>query len=166
MLDISRLSSTYEVRRMHNSDADDILELCRENEQFYRYCEAKPEREQILNDLKITPPGIRPSDKYYAGFFQDGELVAVMDLIDGYPDSKNAYIGFFMMRKALQGKQIGSSIIRETEAYLKSTGKTAILLGIDKGNPQSTHFWQKNGFRVIREVDRNGWTALVAEKLL
>jgi hypothetical protein len=28
------------------------------------------------------------------------------------------------------------------------------------------HFWKKNGFIVIKEVDRNGWTALVAEKQL
>jgi RimJ/RimL family protein N-acetyltransferase len=155
MLDISRLSSTYEVRRMHNSDADDILELCRENEQFYRYCEAKPEREQILNDLKITPPGIRPSDKYYAGFFQDGELVAVMDLIDGYPKPENAYIGFFMMNQEYQGQQIGSAIIGDTAGYLRKIGNTAIRLAIDKGNPQSAHFWKKNGFKVILEVDEN-----------
>ena len=89
-----------------------------------------------------------------------------MDLIDGYPEPEIAFIGFFMMNKDLQGRGVGTAIIRETAAYLKATGKTTIRLAIDKGNPQSTHFWKKNGFIVIKEVDRNGWTALVAEKQL
>ena len=82
------------------------------------------------------------------------------------PEPDTAFIGFFMMRKDLQGRQIGSAIIRETAEALNSAGKTAIRLGIDKENPQSTHFWKKNGFEVIREADLNGWTKLVAERKL
>lgn len=70
-------------------------------------------------------------------------LAAVLDLIDGYPEREYAFIGFFMMRKALQGKQTGSFVIRELEEYLRHYGKTAVQLGIDKFNPQSTHFWLK-----------------------
>ena len=166
MLDISRLSVHYDVRRLSDADADSILELCRENTQFYQYCEAEPTMEQVLRDLHITPPGVELSDKYYIGFYQEGILTAVMDLIDGYPEPDAAYIDFFMMKKERQGRQIGSAIIRETAAYLKAIGKTAIRLGIDKGNPQAAHFWKKNGFVVIKEVDRDGWTALVAEKTI
>lgn len=164
MIEITRLSRRYEVRRLEDSDADSILELCRGNSQYYRYCGAEATEEQIRNDLHITPPGKDPSDKYYVGFYQGETLVAVMDLIDGYPEPEIGFIGFFMMNAAFQGKQIGSAIIRETAEYLRSAGKTAIRLAIDKGNPQSTHFWQKNGFRVIREIERDGWTVLVAEK--
>ena len=166
MIDAAKLSSRYDIRRLDEADADSILNLCRENTQYYQYCEAKPTREQVLNDLHITPPGIGLPDKYYIGFYQKDTLVAVMDLIDGYPQPDIAYIGFFMMNKAFQGQGLGTSIIQEAAAYLKTVGKTAIRLAIDKGNPQSTHFWKKNGFLVIKEVDRNGWTALVADKTI
>ena len=165
-MDIFGLSKCYRLRRMDDSDADSILELCRGNTQYYLYCQAEPSREQILNDLHITPPGIDPSAKYYIGFYQGNTLVAVMDLIDGYPAPGTAFIGFFMMRKEFQGNQVGSAIIQETAAYLKTLGMTAIQLGIDKGNPQSTHFWKKNGFVVKEEIDRGGWTVLLAEKNL
>ena len=165
-IDIARLSGHYAVRKLDESDADSILALCKENPQFYKYCEAKPTKEQVLGDLRITPPGIALSDKYYVGFFCGHVLVAVMDLIDGYPTPDTAYIGFFMLRRSLQGRQIGSAIIGEASAYLKSAGKTAIRLAIDKKNPQSTHFWQKNGFQTVKEVDRNGWPMLVAQKTL
>ena len=166
MINVSELSRLYDIRKLGNTDVDDILDLCEGNTQFYQYCEAKLTREQVLNDLHITPPGIELSDKYYIGFYQKDVLMSVMDLIDGYPEPDIAFIGFFMMRKELQGQQIGSAIIQETASYLKTVGKTAIQLGIDKENPQSTHFWRKNGFRVIREVEREGWTILVAEKAL
>ena len=151
---------------MEDSDAESILNLYSGNAQFFQYCEAEPTIEQILHDLHITPPNISMSDKYYVGFYEDKTLVAVMDLIDGYPNVDIAYIGFFMMNPTYQGNQIGTAIIRDVIEYLRSVGKTAVQLAIDKGNPQSTHFWKKNEFEIISEADVNGWTKLVAKKQL
>ena len=61
-----------------------------------------------------------------------------------------------MMNRQYQGRNIGSAIIGETADRLREMGKTAIRLGIDKENPQSVHFWKKNGFAVIREADMGG----------
>ena len=106
------------------------------------------------------------ADKYYVGFYEDKTLVAVMDLIDGYPYADIAYIGFFMMNPTYQGNQTGTAIISEVIDYLRSVGKAEVRLAIDRGNPQSTHFWKKNGFMIISEADVNGWTKLVAGKQL
>ena len=166
MIDLSKLSSRYEVRALHEEDADEILRLCEGNPQYYAYCEARPEREQILADLRVTPPGKDLSDKNFLGFYQGETLMAVLDLVDGYPKPEIAFLGFFMMNRAFQGRGLGSELIGELAAALRDTGKTALRLGIDKGNPQSTHFWEKNGFAVFREVERDGWTVLVAERTL
>lgn len=151
---------------MNDSDAEAILEFCKENTQYYEYCQAEPTLEQVLSDLHLAPPGIGPEDKYYVGFYQDDDLVAVMDLVDGFPEDSIVFIGFFMMSKRLQGQEIGSSMIREVSEYMKNVGMTYVRLAIDKGNPQSTHFWKKNGFNTIYEADRDGHTLLVAEKKL
>ena len=116
--------------------------------------------------MHITPPGIDESHKHYVGFYQGDVLVAVMDLIDGYPEGDIAYIGFFMMNIAFQGRQLGSALIREIKDFLKQNGLRAVRLAIDKANPQSNHFWKKNGFEVIREVPRDEWTVLEAECIL
>ena len=166
MLNIAEFSRQYAVRRLDASDVDEIRALCAENRLYYRYCRAQPTREQILNDLSITPPGIGAEDKYYVGFYQTDTLVAVMDLIDGFPERGIAFIGFFMMNAALQGRGVGSAIIRGLADALKAQGKTAMQLGIDKGNPQSTHFWKKNGFSVLREVPQDGRTILLARMQL
>lgn len=166
MFDISKFTRRYDIRYLRDSDADDILAFCLQNQQYYQYCGKQPSRSLILNDLHVTPPGVEASAKYYVGFYDGAALVAVLDLIDGYPKEDIAYLGFFMVAQQLQGRQIGSEIIQTLCRYLKKAGMTAVRLGIDKGNPQSTHFWKKNGFAVVKEVERDGWTILLAEKAL
>ncbi len=166
MIDIRKLSSHYQVRVMCDEDAHELLDFCMENTQYYQYCSKEPSLELILTDLHITPPGIEESAQYYVGFYENNMLVAIMDLIDGFPREEFCYIGFFMMNKKLQGKQIGTEIIKEVCRYLKKISFAAVRLGIDKGNPQSTHFWKKNGFVIIKEVVQEEGTILVAEKIL
>ena len=113
-----------------------------------------------------TPPGIPQEKKYFIGFFENETLVAVMDLIDGYPKPKTAYIGFFMMNQKYQGQHVGSAIINEAARYLKGIGKNIIRLVIDKSNPQSTHFWSRNVFVVFREAERNGHILMEADRVL
>ena len=166
MFDVTKLSNRYAVRIMIDSDADSILDLCLQNTQYYQYCGKQPSKELVLNDLHITPQGIEKSSKYYVGFYDNTVLVAIMDLINGYPSRDSVFIGFFMMNKQLQGNQIGTEIIQEACQYLKSIGISSVLLGIDKDNPQSNHFWQKNGFFVIKEVEQTGGIVSVAKKTL
>jgi len=101
--------------------------------------------------MASLPPGKTYEDKLYVGFFQEGFLVAVMDLILRHPDRETAFIGFFMMHSACQGKGTGSVIITECAAALRAQGFARIRLGVDKGNPQSNAFWRKNSFVVVDE---------------
>ena len=95
--------------------------------------------------MQAVPEGKSPEDKYYLGFFKAGRLIAVMDLISGYPDQETAFIGFFMMNMDMQGQGAGSHIIEEVCACLNKYF-SYIRLGYVKSNEQSRHFWQKNGF--------------------
>ena len=163
-IDINKFSNRYDVRKLTLNDVQMIYTFCKRNTQYYKYCGKELTIELIEKDLKITPPGIPIEQKYYIGFFNQNTLVAVMDLEDGYPNDDYIYIGFFMMDYDLQGRGIGSMIISEALDYLHKQGFQKCQLGIDKDNPQSNHFWRKNGFEVIREVEMEDETILVAEK--
>ena len=165
-IDVEKLSDAYQVRRLGLNDAGDILAFCQRNTQYYAYCGAAPSIELIEHDMKTAPPGIPMAQKYYIGLYQETTLIAIMDLIGGYPDSNSVFIGFFMMNSDLQGRGIGSQIIATAFHALKMLGFSKCLLGIDKANPQSNHFWRKNGFQVIREVAQKDGTICVAEKQL
>ena len=165
-LDIEAFSKHYSVKRMHLEDASMIYEMTRQNLQYYEFCGRENVVEDIENDLVICPPGKSLEEKYYVGFFDGETLVAVMDFIDGYPDETTAYIGFFMMNQAYQGRGIGTKIVSELFEYLKETGFEKVSLGYEKSNPQSSHFWKKNLFHAVREVMQEDAIIVVAERVL
>ena len=98
---------------------------------------------------------------------KDDTLVAVMDLIEHYPQLGTALLGFFAMNSNLQGQGIGTEIISGSVAYLAQVGFPKVRLGIDKGNPQSKAFWLKNGFAFTgKEYESDGSTIFVMERTL
>ena len=79
--------------------------------------------DSIKSDMTALPPKKTLEDKYYVGYFDDaGNLIAVMDFIDKYPDERTAFIGFFMVNADFQGRGIGSFLISELFQYLNRGG--------------------------------------------
>lgn len=165
-IQIEKLSGAYTIRRLTDADVPMLYAWMLRNDQYFRYCGGSTTPERVRQDLTLCPPGTTPAQKHYVGFFDADTLVAVMDLIDGYPDADTAFIGFFMMNKDLQGQGTGTAIVRDALAALRALGYTAVRLGIDKENPQSNHFWRKNGFAVLREAAQERGIVLLAERRL
>ena len=165
-IQIEKISDTYTVRTITEADVPMLYAWMQRNDQYYRYCGGETSPGRIRQDLTLCPPGIPLAQKYYVGFFAAGTLVAVMDLVDGYPDADTAFIGFFMMNTSLQGRGVGTALVSEVLAYLTALGFAAVRLGIDKENPQSNHFWRKNGFTVLKEVPQARGVILLAERRL
>lgn len=149
--EISRLSTNSYVRKLKEDDLETIYQLSIGNRIFYEHHPPFVTRESILEDMNALPPGKGYEDKLYIGFFSENKLLAVMDLIQGFPRENVAFIGLFMMDRQYQGKGIGSQIIQECIQCLRESGFRTVQLGVDKGNPQSFAFWKKNGFHVIEE---------------
>jgi len=165
MIDIQALAVGYDIRELKEADIETVYELMQGNPLYFRYCPPEATHQSILQDMRALPPRCTYEDKYYVGYFTDGRLAAVMDLILNFPDNDTAFIGFFMMNQALQGKGIGSEIIRECGVCLAREGYRYIRLGFAKGNPQSEAFWRKNGFeRTGVEDVQERYTVVVLQK--
>ena len=163
-MDIEKLSTAHTVRRLTPEDAGAVLDLAAGNEIFYRYHPPLPDRESILSDMTALPPGKGPEDKYFLGFFQGERLTAVMDLILGYPEADSAWMGWFILSPACQGRGVGSGILRDVEAALRAAGFRTLRLAVDRGNPQSWAFWTKNGYARYGPERPNGFSAYLPMK--
>ena len=164
-MDLQQLSASYAVRRLTEADIPAILALQTGNPQFFRYHPPLPSERSVREDLTALPPGKIAADKYYAGFFSGGQLIAVLDLILGYPDAQTAFLGFFMTAAAVQKKGIGSAIISDVRTCCKELGFARLRLAIDEGNPQSEAFWTKNGFQKTGERRISGAYAYLPMEL-
>lgn len=146
MLDLSNLFSKYKVRKLEPEDCSIILDLQRGNPLYFEYCPPQASINGIIDDLSALPPGKSKEDKYFLGFFDNNQLIAIIDLIASYPREDTVYIGLFMVDSKESGKGTGSSIIEETLRWLKLEGYSRVKLAYIKENPQSKHFWTKCGF--------------------
>ncbi len=166
-MDIQALSRQYAVRTLHQKDAMTVYEVLKHHTIFYQYHPPMVTVESIIEDMAALPPGKSYEDKHFIGFFQDATLVAVMDLIENYPRSGTAFIGFFAMNINFQGNGIGTAIISSCVHCLAQLGFEKVRLGIDQGNPQSKTFWTKNGFALTGEEFPNDVSSyMVMERLL
>lgn len=103
-------------------------------------------RKSIESDMMALPNNIDIKDKYYVGYFKNEKLIAVLDLIDGYPKKDIVFIGFLMIDISIQKNGVGSAIVNELIDYLTTLKYKEVRLGWINGNLQAEHFWIKNGF--------------------
>ncbi|MFR3728032.1 GNAT family N-acetyltransferase [Lacrimispora sp.] len=164
---IELLSRRYKVKRLEEFDIPQIYDLCKDNSLYYQYCPPFVTHDSIKEDLNALPQGKTNREKYFVGFYQDNMLMAVLDVISGYPNEETAYIGFFMVSQQAQNKGIGTAIITEVCQSLKEIGFSYIRLAYVKGNPQSQAFWIKNNFKNTgKEAEAQGCKVVVLQKNL
>ena len=81
------------------------------------------------------------------GFYDgDGNLVAILDLITGYPEPDDAFIGWFMVEAQRQSTGIGAQIFADVRAAMKGLGFDYLSLGVLPENTDAISFWEKQGF--------------------
>ena len=166
-VDPALLSARYEVRRLTEAELPELLALCRGNPRYYLHCPPEPSAESLLADLAALPPRRTLNDKYYLGFYEHGELAAVLDLIPGFPKPEIAFWGFFMLRRELQGQGRGTALVSELCGALAALGFRSVRLGWVRGNPQAERFWKKNGFHETGvSYETGAYTVVVAQREL
>ena len=75
---------------------------------YYEYGPPPVSENSILSDMAALPEGKTSDDKYYIGYYDDGVLIAIMDIIMHFPEQNVAWIGFFMTKACIQHQGIGS----------------------------------------------------------
>ena len=166
-LPFQRISAQYQVRRIAERDLSELLKLAQENPTYYEYLHEQPRLETLREDLTRLPPRTTPEDKYFLGFYQGGRLCAALDLIARYPNPETAFIGWFILRKDLQGRGVGTELVNDLLAFLKEQGFLYVRLGYVKGNPESRAFWVKNRFTPTGiEPEEDGYTIVVMQRAM
>ncbi len=166
MYPIEKLSKSCSVRKLTEDDIPKMLELCKNNPLYYEHCPPEVSKDGLRSDMAALPPRKTMEDKYYLGLFQGSELLAILDIITGYPNEETAFWGFFMVKKEKQGRGFGSKLVAELCEALKDDFK-AVRLGYVSSNPQSKYFWEKNGFAPTGVISKTElYDIVVMEKKL
>ena len=164
-LDIQSLGTGYDVRRLSEGDISDVFALMRGNRRYWRALGVHPKRSRLTEVISQAPEGVGDEGQYLLGFYgDDGELVAVLDLITGYPASNGAFIGWFMVEADLQGRGIGSDIFADVRASMKAQGYDHMEVRCPKASEPGVEFWESQGFAVTAEIEGERYPVLRMER--
>ena len=165
-LELEALSSQFRVRRITEKEISDVYGLCRANRRDYRIMETKPSLRGLTEVISEVPPGSAPECKHFVGFYDaEDRLAAILDLITGYPEEDDAFLGWFMVDAGRQGAGVGSQLFADLRAALRAQGYDHLSLAVAPENTEALAFWEKQGFALReKEMEWNGRTLSVMER--
>ncbi|WP_337100027.1 GNAT family N-acetyltransferase [Paenibacillus sp. YIM B09110] len=80
-------------------------------------------------------------------------------------DSTDAgYIHRFAVNRDYKGSGIGSCLIRSAEEQIRQSGKSLVRLDCMAANPRLNQYYRDLGFKYVRRLDSEGWSANLYEK--
>ncbi|MFG1627870.1 GNAT family N-acetyltransferase [Kribbella sp. NPDC049227] len=124
--------------------------------------------------LLMRPDGLAEDAKVVLGSFQDGRLVAVADLLRGFPNDHTAYIGLLEVHWNHQGLGLGRVTFDLVQRYVETSWpevRTLRLAIVATNAHVATAFWLRQGFEPTGEerpyrYDKLETTARLYEKQL
>jgi len=147
IFDLSAFNTFLMIRRCNDTDFDAIVEIINDAAQAYRgaipadcwkepYMPAQELRQELASGV------------VFWGYEENGELVGVMGIQDVADVTliRHAYV-----RTAHRRRGIGAALL----SHLYKLAEKPILIGTWKAAIWAVHFYQKHGFRVVPEAEKN-----------
>ena len=145
----------YDIISIDESNINDVYCLCKSNKKYYEYLQENLTLDNVKKIMTDLPPNKDLSDKYLMGFCQNGELIAVLDLVDGYPQKDIAFIGLFLVDNNYHNRGVGRYIISNLLEFLQNNKFISCELGVIEDTQEAIIFWEKMGFRRTGTVYRH-----------
>ena len=159
--------AAYDARYVTEADIPSVLSLFKDNPLYFEHCPPPPSEATIREAIAARPTGLDKDCKHFVGIWAHASLIAVLDLLEGFPEDSTVWLGLFMVAEQAQGHGLGTDLIGMLCSYYEGRGFLSVQLGYVKENPQAAYFWRKNGFYITgRESVEKHRTIIIAEKPL
>jgi GNAT superfamily N-acetyltransferase len=111
---------------------------------------------------------LRRFDKSRDGFWVatlNGKIIGSI-AIDGIKGrEEGAHLRWFIVAPESHGRGIGGALIKEALAFCREAGLERIYLWTFEGLDPARHLYEKNGFRLCRELEGDQWGVRVKEQM-
>lgn len=137
----------FQIRLLTTADQEALLELEQSNSRYHQYFSADPlTLTEVQHDLTAHPDELAAEQKQVFGFYLANRLVAVLDLLNQYPQEQFLFIGLLMVNQQVQRKSIGKVIVTGLMQAALQSNITAIQLTRVTADRGVATFWQQLGF--------------------
>jgi len=107
-----------------------------------------PDEASALIDGRAVPEGVDAERQIAAGLALrgDGNLVGVLELLDGHPDNDSVYIAGLYLAPEAHAQGIGTDVVDAIARTAKARGVRALRVGVQSSNGPAMRFWTTRGF--------------------
>jgi ribosomal protein S18 acetylase RimI-like enzyme len=136
------------VRAIDRSETELVQRLHERCSDFWTLVEGAPPPADFARELMHeVPPGGMLDHKHVLGVAgDDGELVALLDIYDGYPEPHAWYVSLLVIAPEARGNGLGAELVAYCEAFARARGGRALRLIVQDQNPRALAFWMREGF--------------------
>lgn len=143
------------VRRVTPSDTARVQALFALDPHYWQHVEGAPLRDtEAAIALDERPPGITLEQKH--AFLIDD--VALLDMLEGYPDAQTWFLGLIFLAPAARGRGFGTTLMRALIDHVRAQGAQALRLAVAVQHPDARRLYERLGFRVIDQRKRTIYT--------
>jgi ribosomal protein S18 acetylase RimI-like enzyme len=134
------------IRAIARDEAAVVQRLHERCSEFWELVEgAAPPPNFARELLDEVPPGGSLDHKHVLGVFAP-DLVALLDLYDGYPEPNAWYLSLLVIAPEFRGNGLGHDLLAHGEAYARGRGGRAMRLIVQEQNSRALAFWMREGF--------------------
>ncbi|MGE0550403.1 MAG: N-acetyltransferase family protein [Kofleriaceae bacterium] len=101
-------------------------------------------------ELAWVPPGSSLDRKYF--YLVDD--VAVLDVIEGYPDPATWFVGLIFIAPNGRNRGLGTQLFAALAGHVRDAGGRAIRLAVVSTHDDAKRFYDRLGFRFIERKPR------------
>jgi RimJ/RimL family protein N-acetyltransferase len=144
-----------ELREIKPDDVDAVQELIESDPGYTeRITGYPPGSSDAQSLLMMRPDNLPENSKVVLGAWAAGELVAVVDLLRGYPNDRTAFIGLLEVHGRHQRQGLGAASYGLTEQYVANAWPEIekLRLAVVDTNAEAARFWMVMGFEPTGEA--------------
>ncbi|HEU0036343.1 MAG TPA: GNAT family N-acetyltransferase [Kofleriaceae bacterium] len=154
----------HELRRVTAADEPALQAMLASDPAYFRLAEGAPPRpteaHEVLTEL---PPGHPAERKHvWALFAADGPL-AVIDILEGYPDAESWYLGLIFVAPAARDGRLGTTILASLAEHVVESGGTKLRLAVVSANLGARRLYDRLGFTFVDRRIRTAWSGAAIE---
>ena len=136
--------SEHTIESVSLSNIDRYESVFYSNDEYYRLTDGHPAtRKDCVDTIEY---GADDPSIYNIGVSKNGEPVAFLSVITGYPQMTTLYIGLLLIHKKFKRQSVGTKIIRALHTVAHQLNFSDMQLSVQDNNIEGCSFWKHIGF--------------------
>jgi ribosomal protein S18 acetylase RimI-like enzyme len=144
------------AKRLDTCHEATVEQFCRRCNAFFTLITGESAGTDTARDLLVSrPPGVELIRKHVIGFERDGVLVAIVDLLESYPNEADWYVGLLLVSPDERARGVGTAVWTAVETWIRAVGGRQVRLIVQQQNPNAARFWRAVGFTADGAVEQH-----------